>query len=818
MTESAHGHDLPPRTSVKRWLVTTNHKDIGILYIITSLTFFFIGGLLALLIRSQLIESGGFLLSADAFNQAVSGHGILMVFFFISPFAVGLANFIVPLQIGADDLAFPRLNALSYWLYAFGGLLFLTSFFQGGTMMSGWTMYAPLNLPSYMPEPGSTVAVMGILLFVASVTVGSINFITTIHQYKTEGLSLWNLPLFTWSVLLTIWMMLVAFAALGAALLILGADHIIGSVYFSATDGGSLLWAHLFWFFGHPEVYIVFFPAVGIMLETFQTFTGRRIIGRKWIILALILVALQSFLVWMHHMFLTTINLEIKTLMMAMSIGISLPFDLMVFAMIYTLLKGKLRFKTPFLFNFGALLLFIIGGITGVFLGAIVLDYEFRGTYWVVAHFHYVMFAGGTALIGGLYYWWPKMTGKMYNEFLGKLHFAIFFIGFNVLYFSMFLAWEMPRRVFTYATGFEAYNLSATIGGFMLGGSFLIMAYNFYKSYRYGPDAPDNPWEFSRTAEWATSSPPPLENWDGIPTYRDGSLSFLDDIKSRADGGTVSLEESHPDHASIWPVTVSVAAFVMVLGLAGFGQGIVYDGMFVVGLLGTIVISILFARENFSAPEPAIASRWPFEGIHKNKFGMWVFIASDIVIFGAFIASYIFIRWGYGWEAWSVPHHGTLPGLINTLILLTSSFAVVLALAFAHRGNRRGVIGSLVATIVLGLGFLTVKSWEWQLILPNSDTLPEAAVDFLTLNWDPLIGSHLPEVGASIQHSTYYVTTGLHAIHVIIGLIGLGYFAVRAYLHDGLYMDNARPIENGGIYWHFVDIVWVFLFPLFYIL
>ncbi|MFW6448397.1 MAG: cytochrome c oxidase subunit I, partial [Halobacteriota archaeon] len=484
MTEPAHEHGLPPRTSIKRWLVTTNHKDVGILYIVTSLFFLVFGGTLALMIRLQLWESGEFLLSGSSFGQAVTAHGLIMVFFFLSPFAFGLANYVVPLQIGAEDLAFPRLNALSYWLYLFAGVLFLSSFFQGGgSLETGWTMYAPLNVPSVLPDPGSTAVILALLLFVASVTVSTINFLVTLHRNRAEGLSLWNMPLFSWSILLTVWMMLFAFAALGAALLILAADHILGSIYFTEVHGGSLLWGHLFWFFGHPEVYIVFFPALGVMFETFQTFTGRRLIGRKWVILAMVLVALQSFLVWMHHMFLTTINLEVKTLMMATTIGISLPFDLMVFAMIYTLIKGRIRFNTPFLFNFGALVLFIIGGITGVFLGAVVLDYEFRGTYWVVAHFHYVMVAGVTALIGGLYYWWPKITGKMYSERLGIAHFAAYFVGFNLLYFSMFLAWEMPRRVFTYATGFEAYNQMATVGGFILGGSFLFMFYNFYRSY-----------------------------------------------------------------------------------------------------------------------------------------------------------------------------------------------------------------------------------------------------------------------------------------------------------------------------------------------
>ncbi len=472
-------------------------------------------------------------------NQAVSTHGLLMVFWFISPFAFGFANYIVPLQIGAKDLAFPRLNALSYWLYLFSGILFGVSFFQGGTFSGGWTMYAPLNVPTFTPDVGASTAVLALVLFVASVTLASVNFLTTMYRMRAEGSDA-GLRIFSLSIMFTVWMMLFAFAALLAALMILASDHILGrptSVLHRgttmATDadnpGASMLWAHLFWFFGHPEVYIVFFPALGVMAEVFQTFTGRRIVGRKWFIAAMVLVALQSFVVWMHHMFLTTINLEIKTLFMITTIGISLPFDLMVFALIYTLLKGQIRFTTPFLFSLGALILFIIGGITGVFLGAIVLDYQFRGTYWVVAHFHYVMVGGVTALIGGLYYWFPKITGRMYDEFLGKLHFGIYFVGFNLLYFPLFIAWETPRRVFDYSRGFKSGTNSPPSAGSSSDATFVIMFYNLLKSSFSGERVGDNPWEFSTTAEWAAASPPPLENFPGVPSYGTGKLEFLDE-------------------------------------------------------------------------------------------------------------------------------------------------------------------------------------------------------------------------------------------------------------------------------------------------
>ncbi|PSP75875.1 cytochrome C oxidase subunit I [Halobacteriales archaeon QS_1_68_20] len=814
-----HGHDFPSMGTVKRWLVTTNHKDVGILYTVTSLFFLVFGGLLALLFRLELTTASGSFLTGTAYNQAVTAHGLLMVFFFLSPFAFGFANYFVPLQLGAKDLAFPRLNALSYWLYLLAGGLFGLSFLQGSTFAGGWTMYAPLNLPMYLPEGvGSTTAVMAMIMFVISVTVSSVNFLTTMHRMRAEGMRIRDMPLFSMSILLTVWMMLFAFAALLAALIILASDHILGTTYFAATEGGSLLWAHLFWFFGHPEVYIVFFPALGMMAEVFQTFTGRRIVGRKWFIAAMTLVALQSFVVWMHHMFLTSINLEIKTLFMATTIGISLPFDLMVFALIYTMIKGRIRFTTPFLFAFGALLLFIVGGITGVFLGAVVLDYEFRGTYWVVAHFHYVMVGGAMAMFGALYYWYPKMTGKMYDEFLGKAHFALSFVGFNLLYFPQFVAWETPRRVYNYQPEFVTWHQLSTVGAFVFGLSFLLMFYNFYKSYHHGEDAGDAPWKYASSAEWAIPSPPSLENFPGVPSYKGGSLSFLSEEEvhgaAAADGGPAHGHATgdahaggHDDHASYWPLLSSVAVFVLFVGLAGTnGGGTVYTATAALGGLALLGTAAGWVVESFHVSEPELASRWPFDGVENTKLGVWIFLASDVVVFGAFVGSYIFIRVAEGWQNWHhlLPaDHVVLPGLINTYLLLASSFSIVLAMVAAEKKSRAGVVAGLVTTLVLGIGFLINKGIEWS-------------------HFFHIHSEHFPEgwtFGTNVASSTFYLTTGMHGLHVTLGLLVLLWMIPRAW--RGAYTsteDGDKPLEYFGLYWHFVDIVWLFLFPLFYIL
>jgi cytochrome c oxidase subunit I+III len=822
--ESGHEEDghLPPTSSIKRWLVTTNHKDVGILYTATAMFFLLFGGMLALLIRWQMWSpraAGTGPLSAMAYNQSVSLHGLIMVFWFLSPFAFGFANYMVPLQIGAEDLAFPRLNALSYWLYLASGILLFVSFFQGNTFAGGWTMYAPLNIPAFMPSIGATTTVLALLIFTVSVTVGGVNFITTMHRMRAKGLTMRNLPLFTWSILLTVWMMLFAFAALLAALMVLSADRLLGTTYFAAqSPGGSVLWGHLFWFFGHPEVYIVFFPALGAMAEIFQTFTGRRIVGRKWFIVSMVLVALQSFIVWMHHMFLTSINLQVKTLFMATTIGISLPFDLMVFALIYTLIKGRIRWDTPMLYAFGALVLFIIGGITGVFLGAVVLDYEFRGTYWVVAHFHYVMVGGVTALIGALYYWFPKMTGKMYDEFLGKVSFAVYFVGFNMLYFPLFLAWGTPRRVFTYRPEYIGWHRLATIGGFILGLAFLLTIYNLSKSIVAGEEAAGNPWPYSTTAEWAVPSPPPIDNFPGTPSYSSGALEFITPGSSSssgataADGGTATdgglvaaddhgHDDHHVDHASWWPMITSVFTFITAIGLSGIQtgsfpsgmEGMFYMASFAVGAVGLLGALTAMGYEKFVPHKGGLGEAWPFDGISNTKMGLWVFLASDVVLFGAFIGAAIFIRVSYGWTAWEPVPHNPIPGLVNTYLLLTSSFAVVLSLDAAEKGSTKGIVAALVTTLVLGFGFIVNKGIEWLELLHEG---------------------HWFDTG--VRESTYFLTTGLHLGHVLAGLLITSYLIVRAY--KGAYTNNPDTLEHFGLYWHFVDIVWLFLFPLFYII
>ena len=798
---------LPPPSSIRRWLFTTNHKDVGILYLVTSLYFLFASGTLALLVRTQLAVPNNNFLTAAAYNQAFTTHGLLMVLWFLSPFAFSFANYIVPLQIGARDLAFPRVNALSYWLYFFSGIMFLLSFFVGPAD-GGWTVYAPLNTAKFTPTLGLNLTAGALLLFIVSITVASVNFIVTILKMRAPGMKLMHMPMFTWSILITVFMMLYSFPSFLAGVTMLTVDRTLGTLYFAGPEGGTLLWDHVFWFFGHPEVYIVLFPAIGAVGDILPTFTRRPLYGRKYVILSLIAAAIISFMVWGHHMFVTGYDPIVAKIFTMTTIAVSLPFDVITIAMIESLVRSKIKLKTPALFALGSIALFIIGGVTGVFLGSVAIDHALRGTYWVVAHFHYVMVGGGVfGLIGAFYYWFPKITGRLYNERLGKMHFAVSFIGFNLLYFPMFLNFDMPRRVVTYTV--EAWapaNFLATIGAFVFGLAQLLLLYNLFRSTRIGAVAGSNPWS-GYTLEWATSSPPPDYDFEETPRISaDGTVS-LPKLTSFANGGTPTAgtaahEIAPQSHLSVWPLILSASAFMLFFGivsitlvpLATFSAGVLYLWLFFASLFAGGFAIYGFAREKFISPEDESLEGWPFKNIGRMKMGIWTFLGSEVIFFGVFLGAYIFIRAGTAqWpeigSVFNIQH-----GAVNTFILLTSSFTAVLALVFAKSGSRGGLVGSLGITLVLGLWFLYNKATEWQELFREGFTFSSSPIS-----------------------STYYITTGAHGAHVIGGLVVLAILIGGAV--KGKYLKHGHEtVEYFGLYWHFVDIVWIFLFPLFYLI
>jgi cytochrome c oxidase subunit I+III len=483
--------------SLKSRLFSTNHKDVGVLYFWSAFFFMLIGGLLAELIRVQLAVPDNNLLSADDYNQAVTLHGAVMVLFFLSPLTAAFANYFVPLQIGAKDLAFPRINALSFWLFLFGGLVAAAGFPLGGAADVGWTFYSPLTNSTYSPGPGVDLAGAGLVLLFASVTVSTINFLVTIVRHRRPGLKWMDLPMFTWSWLVTSAIMLLAFPALGGALVMLVADRHVGTHFLDPNNGGALLWAHLFWFFGHPEVYIVFFPALGAVAEVLPRFAGRALFSRQTIIYMWIVGACLSMVVWAHHMFATGIDPGLREAQSVMTEFISIPFGIVFLCFYLTLHKARIRFDPPMLFALGMIGIFFIGGATGIFLSSLVLDVHFRGSYFVVAHFHYTLIGGSVlGMFAGVYYWYPMMFGRYLGLRMALAHFWASIIGFNLTFFPLFTLSDMPRRIQTYSEpAWADANLIATFGALIFGVAQLIFVFNLVLSRTGGKPAPEDPWE-----------------------------------------------------------------------------------------------------------------------------------------------------------------------------------------------------------------------------------------------------------------------------------------------------------------------------------
>ncbi|KAA6222724.1 cytochrome c oxidase subunit I [Streptomyces albofaciens JCM 4342] len=513
------------------WLTTTDHKKIGHLYLVTAFGFFLVGGLLALLMRAELARPGLQILTNEEFNQAFTMHGTIMLLLFATPAFAGFANEIMPLQIGSPDVAFPRLNMLSYWLFLFGGLIVLASLLTptGGANF-GWTAYAPLSSMVRSPGIGADMWIMGLALSGFGTILGSVNFLTTIIGMRAPGMTMFRMPVFTWNVLFTSILVLIAFPVLAASLLVLEADRRFGSMVFEAEWGGALLWQHLFWFFGHPEVYIIALPFFGIITEVIPVFSRKPIFGYVMLIGATMAITGLSVVVWAHHMFAT--GAVLLPFFSFMSFLIAVPTGVKFFNWIGTMWHGSLSFETPMLWATGFLVSFLFGGLTGVILASPPLDFQVTDTYFVVAHFHYVVF--GTvvfAMFAGFYFWWPKFTGRMLDERLGKLHFWTLFVGFHTTFLVQhWLGVEgMPRRIADYlaADGFTVLNTVSSIGAFLLGLSTLPFLYNVWKTTKYGTKVEtDDPWGFGRSLEWATSCPPPRHNFLTIPRIRSESPAF----------------------------------------------------------------------------------------------------------------------------------------------------------------------------------------------------------------------------------------------------------------------------------------------------
>lgn len=597
------------------WLTTVDHKKIGIMYIVGAFVFFLIGGIEALLMRVQLGAPNNTFLTPDVYNQMMTMHGTTMVFLVVMPFNVGVGNFIVPLMIGARDMAFPRLNALSIWLFLFGGLMLYFSFMAGGAPAVGWFAYAPLTMKQYSPTFGVDYWIIGLLLTGVASISGSLNFIVTILNMRAPGMTMNRMPLFVWMTLITSFILVFAFPSLTAGQIALLFDRHFDTRFFNPAQGGdAVLWMHLFWFFGHPEVYILILPTMGIVSEVLPTFSRKPIFGYAFVAYSGVAIGFLGFLVWAHHMFGVGLGPLANAFFSGASMLIAIPTGVKIFNWIATMYLGSISLKTPMYYAIGFVAMFIIGGISGITLASPPIDLQQTDSYYVVAHFHYVLFGGAVfGIFAGLHYWFPKITGRMYNERLGKLQFWLTFISFNLTFFPMHITGTngMPRRIYTYEAGmgWDLYNLISTVGSFLMAFGVLVLIWNAITSLRSGEIAPNDPWDGS-SLEWATTSPPPAHNFDSIPIVysrrplwdtKYPELDAAHEIGTKAISRRERIEQEKakmgamPEEAHIHMPTPTYNPLIAAFGILVAGFGAIYISVpfaFIAGLVGLVILGV----------------------------------------------------------------------------------------------------------------------------------------------------------------------------------------------------------------------------------
>jgi cytochrome c oxidase subunit 1 len=507
------------------WITTVDHKKIAIMYLYTTFFFFLVGGVMALLVRIQLAEPQNKFLTPEQYNQIFTMHGTTMIFLWIIPVLSGFGNYFIPLMIGARDMAFPRINALSFWLIPVGGLVMYSGFLFGGTGAAGWTGYVPLTERAYSPQVGQDLWIIGLHLLGVGSMLGGINFLATIHNMRAPGMTWTRLPLFVWSMEVTQALVVLASPFLAGALSMVLLDRQVGATFFTVNHGGNaLLYQLMFWFYSHPAVYIMVLPAFGIISEIIPVFSRKPIFGYRAMAASMAAIAVLGFVVFVHHMFVTGLPLVVQEFFAFTTLCIGVPTGIKIFNWLATMWGGSIRFDTPMLFSCAFLLMFLIGGIDGVYLGSLAVDRTLHGTYWVVGHIHYVLFGGSVVgVFAGIYYWFPKVTGRFLSEKLGKLHFWLMLLGLNLTFLPMHILGMlgMPRRIATYEDnrGWGDLNSLETFGAFIIAISTTVFLINFVISMRSPKTAPDDPWG-ANTLEWATSSPPPAHNFDVVPPVR----------------------------------------------------------------------------------------------------------------------------------------------------------------------------------------------------------------------------------------------------------------------------------------------------------
>jgi cytochrome c oxidase subunit 1/cytochrome c oxidase subunit I+III len=722
-----HEHEHEEARGLYAWFSTVDHKRIGIMYMLAALFFFAVGGVEALVMRLQLAKPENALISPDAFNQLFTMHGTTMIFLVAMPAIAGFSNYVVPLMIGARDMAFPRLNALSFWLVPLGGFLLHFSLAAGGAPAAGWFSYAPLAETPYNSTPGTDYWVVALLVLGVGSVATAINMLATILTLRAPGMTLRRLPLFVWITLVTAILIILALPVLNASIVMLLIDRQLEAHFFTAVGGGNaVMWQHFFWTFGHPEVYILALPAFGVICEVIPVFSRKPIFGYEFIAASSVAIAILSFGVWAHHMFAVGLGHTADSFFVGGSMLIAVPTGVKVFNWIGTMWRGQLRFTVAMMYATAFIVQFVVGGLSGITFAAAPLDWQTTDTYYVVAHFHYIIVGGIVfALLAGTYYWFPKMTGKLLDERLGKLNFWTMVLGFNLTFFVQHLLglMGMPRRVFTYPDlpGYGALNLVSTVGAFVMGVSVLVLLWNVVKSLRSGKAAGDNPWD-AWTLEWATTSPPDPHNFEEVP----------------------------PVH----------------------GRRPLYD----------------LAKSKEAKPAAAVRT---FE---KGAVLVTSFIASEASFFVILIFAYVF------YNAYLQPGGPTAKGVLDvqkagiyTGFLLASSGTLWLSEKALDKSEHARARFWLAVTIALGAVFLVGQAREYIGLYTSGTTLT-----------------------SNLFATTFFTLTGFHGLHVTAGLVALGIVLVLSFMGD-LARKKTHVLKNVGLYWHFVDVVWIVVFSVVYI-